>query len=226
MLNNLEKHLVSLDVNKTPYVCYLIKIPLINSLVERDLLNRLSSQEMGRAKRISNPRAKFQFIYGRAVLREILRSYLGKDAILDVGRYGKPFLSNGSLQFNVSHSNEMLAIALSNGPPIGVDIEEIKEIPERGYFNDFSLLPSSFDLDSPQCYEKELDGFYLAWSRREAVMKALGLGLAADTASGIDAEVLKNISILQEIIDASYSFSVAVLAKAYRFTPEIIRLKT
>ena len=86
--------------------------------------------------------------------------------------YDRPFLDE-KLDFNISHSGEYVVCAISRTSHVGIDIERIHQV----------------DLDDyeSQWTKKELDGivnanhphtvFFDWWTRKEAVLKASGLGL-------------------------------------------------
>ena len=88
--------------------------------------------------------------------------------------HGKPFLDGYSdIHFNISHSGEYVAVALSE-KPVGVDIEKIKEY--------------NYDVLKRVCNEKELiqieesldkaSEFIKLWTQKEAVLKMKGCGIA------------------------------------------------
>lgn len=119
-------------------------------------LGCLSADERARAARFlrDGPRRRWQA--GRAALRAVLGGYLGiapAAVELRIGHRGKPALAGpeASLRFNLSHSDELALIALARGREVGIDVERIGERP-----------PS----------------FYAEWTRREALGKCFGGGLA------------------------------------------------
>ena len=91
---------------------------------------------------------------------------------------GKPRLADGALQFNLSHSGENLLIGLSRTQALGVDIESGArrrpwiEIAQR-YFTaeETAALAALPDNDLAR-------GFLELWSAKEAVLKAIGRGIA------------------------------------------------
>ena len=85
--------------------------------------------------------------------------------------------SEGGLHFNLSHSGQMVAIALTRKRAIGVDIELIHHL------DDWSLLAGRIfsprelrELHSlPKMQQRE--AFFNGWTRKEACLKAMGEGL-------------------------------------------------
>lgn len=91
--------------------------------------------------------------------REILRDEMGK-----------PYFENGELHFNVSHSGEYLAIAISKSA-VGIDIQETKNIREGMYRK--VVQPQEQELIG----ENRQNDFLRLWSLKESFVKAEGKGL-------------------------------------------------
>ena len=119
---------------------------------------------------------------GRSLLREILGGYLG--ALPDefrfaVGEHGKPYLSdNVRLHFNLSHSGALFILAVAADREVGIDIEQ---------FRDDTPFPGMARLAFSPREQKELfalpehqqrSAFYRCWTRKEAYLKACGMGFA------------------------------------------------
>lgn len=84
----------------------------------------------------------------------------------------RPYL-NGSIDFNISHSGKYVVCAISTMAKIGVDVEEIKDIPITDFTNEFSAEEMKSILSS----DDSLRSFYLLWTKKEAFLKAIGTGL-------------------------------------------------
>jgi 4'-phosphopantetheinyl transferase len=88
---------------------------------------------------------------------------------------GKPFIPGGP-EFNISHSGELVALAVAQSGAVGIDIEEIRPVDTK----DFSrYLPEVADLhekDDP-AFVSHL--FFDCWTQKEAVLKGCGKGLLA-----------------------------------------------
>lgn len=113
-------------------------------------------------------------------LRQVLAHYLSEqNLVIERGEFGKPFLVNFSQwQFNVSHSDKKLLIAVSFEMPVGIDVEQIKF---RRLLSD--LVKKCFAF-SEQTYwfslseNEQTESFYDFWTRKEAVVKGIGRGIA------------------------------------------------
>jgi 4'-phosphopantetheinyl transferase len=145
----------------------------------------LSPGERKRAARLADPIHRMHFILAHGFLRLVLSRYLRqRPQLFRFQSYanGKPRLVKATdsphLEFNLAHSAHMTMIAVASGRPVGVDVEALtrpvraRAIVER-YFSPaerayFASLPS------PRS-DKE---FIRYWTAKEAVLKAIGVGLA------------------------------------------------
>jgi len=124
-------------------------------------------------------------IQQRFVLRLLLGTYLGlpgKSVHLKRNRFDKPELDGdlvqSGLRFNLSHTDRWLAIALTRGQDIGVDIEQRREMKRaadlaRRFFTGPDV-DTIVDLDEPE----RSSCFLTQWTAREALIKAVGCGIA------------------------------------------------
>jgi 4'-phosphopantetheinyl transferase len=148
------------------------------------LESTLSLEEKARADRFHFVNDRNRFVVARGLLRELLGGYLHQTPSsleFSYGLHGKPFLSgkNASigLCFNLSHSSGVVVYAIARQRNLGIDVEHIKpesagEDIARRYFSarevkDLQTLPP----------EARTDGFFHCWTRKEAYLKATGMGL-------------------------------------------------
>jgi 4'-phosphopantetheinyl transferase len=151
---------------------------------EAGLKELLAPEEIARAASFRFPRDHRRFVIRRTVLRQLLAAYLQSDprAIrLEIGSHGKPCLADQpeatDLRFSCSHSADLALIALARGVELGVDLEQHHDLMEvealaRNYFSpreiqELTGVPST-------CRQKV---FFDGWTRKEAFVKAVGLGL-------------------------------------------------
>ncbi len=81
------------------------------------------------------------------------------DASLSKSPYGKLYLTDNSLNFNISHTGEFLAVAIFDNE-VGLDVEQIKE-------KDFSRVSKKYFGNTPKD-EKE---FFTLWTKAESFIK-------------------------------------------------------
>ena len=143
----------------------------------------LNASERERANRFRREILHRRFIAGRGYLRSILAGYLGGDPssiAFEYGPQGKPGLADRSsgLEFNLAHSKGLAVCGVTLGRAIGVDIETGRpvDLAERIIHRFFSQAEQAEFLALP-ADEREA-AFLRGWTRKEAFIKALGLGLA------------------------------------------------
>jgi 4'-phosphopantetheinyl transferase len=127
---------------------------------------------------------KYQRSSQREPLRALLSVYLGLPAetvVLVDGEHGRPELAppwNQLLQFNWSHSGGKAVIAVARGIAPGIDIEQVRprpramELAERFFHPDEIKALRALDVSKREYRFLEL------WTGKEAVLKALGRGVA------------------------------------------------
>ena len=149
-------------------------------------LNGLSADEEARARRMAFARDTCRSLASRHALRAVLAGIVGRSPaslVIEPDVAGKPHLASGqALHFNVSHSAHRCLIGVSAREAIGVDIEVMRSVEDAQ-----SLARSYFTRDErEECSTDAAPGsiaFLSCWTRKEACMKALGVGLAAQPAT-------------------------------------------
>ena len=152
----------------------------------RDLL---SPVEQTAAQKFRFDKDRNRYVIRHGILRLIMSRYLDhppSEIEFQLGAYGKPELrGNGAcipLFFNTSHSADIAVYAITSACPIGVDVESTREIPEiEGIAHRFFLPGEARTLmDLPA--DSRVQAFYACWTRKEALLKATGKGIAEDLA--------------------------------------------
>jgi 4'-phosphopantetheinyl transferase len=144
----------------------------------------LDVEERVRWRRFHYPIHRQRFLVGRAFMRTVLADCLGHGdpATLQFTHmpYGKPELAGrdaGKLHFNLSHTDDMLVLAVSRKHAVGVDVEAVTRKVEllalaQRYFATHEY-EAMLDLDAAGQRER----FFTLWTLKEAWLKARGLGL-------------------------------------------------
>jgi 4'-phosphopantetheinyl transferase len=141
------------------------------------LLAVLTSAEADRAARFHHDADRRRSIVGRAVLRHLLSRHFAVEPQafrFELRENGKPFLPQSDIHFNVSHSGEIVAIALA-GNEVGVDIEAKHRIPQIA-----AIAARFFSKEEAERVRAATDAtaeFFRIWTMKEAVVKAVGQGL-------------------------------------------------
>ena len=87
------------------------------------------------------------------------------------------------LDFNLSHTDGLALLAVARGGPLGVDVEQFREM------SDTEALAKRFyagdEIDRVLGSEglARQRAFFLCWTRKEAVLKSTGVGLTVSTRS-------------------------------------------
>jgi 4'-phosphopantetheinyl transferase len=145
----------------------------------------LSADERRRAASFISVQHRRRFIIGRGRLRQILSLYvaLPPEALrFRYGAHGKPTLSPSRSRphFNLSHSAGMAALAIA-ACDVGIDIEEIRPV-DSAVAERFFSTGENAALRALRGVDRR-DAFYRCWTRKEAVVKAVGKGLSLRLAS-------------------------------------------
>ncbi|WP_051054012.1 4'-phosphopantetheinyl transferase family protein [Fibrella aestuarina] len=150
---------------------------------QNSLLALLTPAEQLRASRFRQEIDRQRFIVGRGGLRWLAGQLLGQPAAtveLTMGKHDKPDLVNNlGWQSNVSHAGEWVVWAFGK-QPVGVDVERLK----AGFAYD-ELISFCFGPTEQQALQQAGQPgdeahqrlFYTLWTRKEAILKATGLGL-------------------------------------------------
>lgn len=142
----------------------------------------LSRDERERADRFHSLRDARLFVAIHGALRYILAHYLGLSPdTLSFAQLpgGKPFLTSRppcELHFNISHSRNLGAIAVAMHYMVGVDIECLLPLSDFQKLADHCFHPEEARAIRVRGPVSRLRRFYAIWTRKEAVVKALGEG--------------------------------------------------
>jgi len=141
----------------------------------------LSEAERQRAARFHFDKDRDRYIVSHASLRDILSRYLQSephDLKFAANEFGKPFLPDHNIEFNLSHSGDLGLIAVTRGRKVGVDIELIREDIELENLAARFFSPREISELMALTIEQRTRGFFNCWARKEAYIKAHGLGLS------------------------------------------------
>jgi 4'-phosphopantetheinyl transferase len=149
-----------------------------------DLDALLSDEERERASRFHFEKDRQRYRIAHASLRMILSRYLNltPDALVfGETHYGKPFLTNleaAGLLFNLSHSQDLALVTVTREREVGVDVEFVRpDFATSEAAEHFFSVAELYTLTglAPELRTK---AFFDCWTRKEAYIKARGLGLS------------------------------------------------
>ena len=91
------------------------------------LMNNEKQKKVAAYKNIDD---KKRTISGEILARKMISSFCNvfpEDVFFELGLHGKPYVKNLDVEFNISHSDEMVVCAISDNS-VGIDIERVKPI--------------------------------------------------------------------------------------------------
>ena len=141
----------------------------------------LSIDEIERSHRFCFEHDRRSYIICRGILRTILGHYLGvrpEEISFFYNHFGKPMLESNIIHFNVSKSEGKAIFVISRNRFVGVDIEKTRAVGEIDCIarRFFSRTEYDFLLSKPESERQKT--FYKFWTRKEALVKAIGEGLS------------------------------------------------
>jgi 4'-phosphopantetheinyl transferase len=159
-------------------VCRYVDLDGFTDLLPAQLL---SAEECTRAASFRFPADRQRFVAAHIALRQALAEYTGLHHAalqLATGSFGKPSLSGHTrTQFSLSHSRGLALIAIGGRGPLGADVELLRPVPDMA-----ALAAEHFTqreqeaLAALPAHERER-AFLICWTRKEACLKAIGVGL-------------------------------------------------
>ncbi len=147
----------------------------------------LTSEELIHANEFYFVEDRNRYIIARAILRRLIFGYTGilpNSIVFEYTEYGKPFLAAKNniqgMKFNIAHSKNAVVFAFTKNIDVGIDIEFVNK--------DFVIddLVKYCCSEQEQYHLKSLPEdqryryFYKLWVIKEAIVKAMGLGLSYD----------------------------------------------
>jgi 4'-phosphopantetheinyl transferase len=185
----------------------------------------LQPDEHDRAARFRFPRDKRRFVARRGVLRQILSAYTGEKPgalRLVYGKFGKPALAPTSaaagVGFNLSHSAGLVLYAVASKREVGIDTERI--VPEAVTQPLIERLMSTSEISVFQSLPQSAQSkaFFDCWTRKEAYLKGLGVGLQVEPASFAVSLRPGEPAALLEGTDHDWSLQALALNEEYSAT--------
>ena len=161
------------------------RIDLRGSPAEVAAAERLvTAAERARADRYLRAKDRVSFLLQRAALRLQLAAYLGiadpRAVEFELGERGKPRVRGArgvaAIEFNASGSGEVGLMVFSREAAVGVDVERHREIDELEIARNFFAAEEKAELAALPA-DARREGFFNAWTRKEAFIKATGEGL-------------------------------------------------
>ena len=148
----------------------------------------LSPQVIDDAELLKGTRKK-QFLVCRSMLASLLKQYCQIDSLppIIIGDNSRPcFLQHNLPDFNISHSKDWVAVAISLNGSVGIDIEVARQ--RKNYLN---VAESIFADDEYQWILKQSDtlaAFWQLWTLKESALKLYAKGVWQMKSVKVDVE--------------------------------------
>lgn len=145
----------------------------------------MTEAERARHERFVAPKAKLQHLLARVLVRTVLSRYAAvepQEWRFETNAYSRPAIAapviGQDLRFNLSHTDGLVALAVSEGTAVGIDVEQI----DRD-IDVMALAPSVMAASELRALERtppeaRRDLFFGFWTLKEAYIKARGMGLS------------------------------------------------
>ena len=182
-----ERPPVRLSISRSELHVWRVNLDNINYQLKH-LISLLSPEEIKRSEHFMFERDQYRLQVTHSMKRLILAKYLDRNPQclrFEFGSHGKPALDNLrnplKVQFNISHSRDLILIAITVEDLIGIDIEYFDKNRSIEDLGEIIFSPTEkryFAALSSQ--EEKKEAFFRCWTRKEAYLKAIGTGLTQD----------------------------------------------
>ena len=163
----------------------------------------MSEEKKRRVDRFRFEDDKKRTVVGEMLARQAISEWCGvpeESIVFEIAEHGKPYAKNLNIEFNISHSADMV-ICVVDTRPVGVDIEKIRPVDlntaKRIFIEEetryvFGFIPDTEDYNH-YLNDVVLQRFFELWTRKESYGKLVGTGLFAKTIATADVKTwIKN----------------------------------
>ena len=152
----------------------ILEAPLQRRLINQ-ALSKLPPEEAIKINRLQRWQDRDTTILGKLMLQNVLLEF-GYDtellSTLQYSLYGKPHL-DAKIWFNISHSDLLTVLVVSAQGDLGIDAEKY----EPQQIEDFTSFFTDLEMHEIRTAQDSMLRFYQLWTRKEAFLKAIGMGL-------------------------------------------------
>lgn len=140
----------------------------------KQLLLSLPKNLYERANRYIFEKDAYNFVMGRLLLKRGLEGLGMAEHFNQIGylKTGKPFLKN--VFFNISHTDSLVVCVIYTEGEIGIDVEKVNPLE----FSDFKPSFTNSEWEVINNAQFPIEQFYWYWTRKESIIKALGVDLS------------------------------------------------
>lgn len=180
-----------------------------------EFVSATTPEEHARAARFVHEDDRRRHLIGRGMLRRFLAPRLHTtptELPIRFTELGKPFLENGP-GFSISHSGNIVLVAVAADGRVGVDVEAIRPIRDLPRLARTTFVDDEVEAVLRFQPDERLRPFFRVWARKEAILKALGLGLTAlsDISVSCDADCANAVLRIDRPGESTRNWSVRPL---------------
>ncbi|RQO39700.1 4-phosphopantetheinyl transferase [Variovorax sp. KBW07] len=159
-------------------VCRYVDLDCFTDLLPAQVL---SKEECARAASFRFPADRQRFVAAHIALRQALCEHTGLNQAelnMATGSFGKPSLPAAArTQFSLSHSQGLALIAIGRRGPLGADVEMLRPVPDAAALAATHFTQREQDALAALPAREREHAFLTCWTRKEACLKAIGVGL-------------------------------------------------
>ena len=148
-----------------------------------EALSLLDDAEQARVHRKHRPGDRDELALAYALHRLVLGSVLGEDpAAVVLGRdaAGRPCLPGDALHTSLSHADGFVAVAISGQGVVGIDVELATRAADMPAIADHVWHPDEAKALAALPQPEQATALLRLWVRKEALLKAAGIGLSRE----------------------------------------------
>lgn len=136
-----------------------------------DLLPAFMRTEILRYRYAADQKAR---LLSRLMLRESIRDTVAGDCLNDWRRdeNNKPVIDNWNA-FNIAHASNLVVFTYTTGETVGIDVEKRKDLEYNDIVGNFHVGEQQYIASAAD----PLHCFYEIWAKKEALLKAAGIGI-------------------------------------------------
>ena len=139
----------------------------------------MDAEKKARVDRFRFAEDKKRTVVGDMLARTAIAKWCqvpAQSIVFGKNNYGKPFAKDLAVEFNVSHSGDLVVCAVSNHP-VGIDVEQIRPMRDSVAKRICSQAELEYLSDVAVDEEVRLNRFYEIWTGKEAYCKCVGTGI-------------------------------------------------
>ncbi|MGN6367483.1 MAG: 4'-phosphopantetheinyl transferase family protein [Phycisphaerae bacterium] len=142
----------------------------------------LTTQEREQFLKFKMPQKRVEAVLSRAMLRERLSHFTGiapQQLPITYNPHGKPSVEGSNVHFNISHTAGYILLGIGRDHELGVDIESPRQNLEHENLARRFFTPGEHAALLAIPAENRVNAFFRCWTRKEAILKAMGRGISA-----------------------------------------------